>query len=459
MIPLPEKDLADAHKLFHRGHAEQRARLMAALSQTVERRTEKISPRTIPLPLRLTAAGLLIAATVALLSLSPGGRAYGIEGLKERLFAIRSLHLKGWIYHYRDTDSGRVPLAFPTEWFYERPCRRYGISYSFSDNGKELKVTSGVIASDGEQTIVIDKDNNTATFTPADKLQSELLVEGSLQTRLFQELGKANLDDFEKVAAERVNDLECVVYELKSNGQPGGQHADGPHDPIRFRTRLWLNPQDGMPVKVAGYMIKPAGDEIFWEWTEIGINVDPPPGMFSFEIPAGFERIEGEKPNEAAAIATLSGGGGMGANGISAAVSSGVALNIDDKSVLYCWSVRTTGKDGVQWFDGQPEFSLDDGDKRPCQEITLRTDDFGERQSRWSLIVPRDRRPLGNATMGMVYRLGRSTSSMNVSPLEFRPKRLAEIVEEVQRRTLPPNHDTSEIWTLDKLRQKVAEVR
>jgi hypothetical protein len=228
---------------------------------------------------------------------------------------------------------------------------------------------------------------------------------------------------------------------------------------MRFRTRLWLNPQDGMPVKVACYAIERAGDEIFWEWTEIGINVDPPPEMFSFEVPVGFERVEGQRQDAAATMATLSGGGGMADKGISAAVSSGVALNIDDESVLYCWSVRTSSKDGVKWFDGQPEFSFDDGDKRPCEEITLRTDNFGERQSRWSLIVPRDRGPLGNASMSMVYRLGRSTSSMNVSPLKLRPKRLTEIVEECQRRTLPPNHDAAEIWTLEELRRKLVEVR
>ncbi len=35
MIPLSENDFAEAHELFNRGHAEQRARLMTALSQTV----------------------------------------------------------------------------------------------------------------------------------------------------------------------------------------------------------------------------------------------------------------------------------------------------------------------------------------------------------------------------------------------------------------------------------------
>jgi hypothetical protein len=120
MIPTPENDYAKAHALFNRGHAEQRARLQTALSQIGPQCPQRTWWRNASLPLRLTAAGLMIAATVALLSLSQGERAYGLEGLKERLRTIRSLHLKGWLYHYTNSDSGKVPLAFPFYLFFER---------------------------------------------------------------------------------------------------------------------------------------------------------------------------------------------------------------------------------------------------------------------------------------------------------------------------------------------------
>jgi outer membrane lipoprotein-sorting protein len=369
--------------------------------------------------------------------------------------------LKGWVYHYTKTDAGKVPLAFPTESFCERPYRQYRTGYGFSDNGRKLTVTSSVFISDGKQSMLIDKDKKTATFTPASKLESELMVEGSLQRRLFDELGEGDLGNFERIATETVNDLVCDVYELKSNGQSGGRHVDGPDTLIRFRTRLWLNPQNGMPVKAASYSIETDGsEEIFWEWTEIGINVEPPEGMFSFEVPAGYERIEGEPRNPFTAMASMNGGGGMTNNGKSASVSSGVALNVEDKAVLYCWSVKTTGKDGpAQWFEGQPEFTVEDSKIRPCDEITLRTDKNGEDQVRWSLIVPRDRQPLESASLRMLYRLGQSSSSMEGRPLEFNEKRLTELVEEVQRRTLPATSNTAEIWTHDELRRKLAEIQ
>jgi outer membrane lipoprotein-sorting protein len=368
------------------------------------------------------------------------------------------LHLKGWVYHYRNTDLGRVPLAYATESFCERPYRQYRTGYSFSDNGRKLTVASRVFVGNGEQSMLIDKENKTATFRRANKLQSELMVEGSLQQRLLDEFGEGDLGDFENVATERIKDVVCDVYELKSNSQPGGRHVDGPEKSIRFRTRLWLNPQNGMPVKAASYSIEPNGtEEILWEWTEIGINVEPPEGMFSFEVPAGYERVEGEPTSPFTAMATMNGGGGISDNGKSASISSGVALNIDDQAVLYCWSLKTSGKDGPQWFESHPEFGLEGVQYRPCHEITLRSDKNADEQVRWSLIVPRDGQRLNGAPLRMLFWLGRSSSSMEAQPLKFDEQRLPGLVEEVQRRTLPAGANAAEIWSLDELRAKFAK--
>jgi outer membrane lipoprotein-sorting protein len=461
MIPRPESEWIEAHALFSRGHAEQRARLLSALSQTAPRRSRRTWWRNTPLPLRLTAASLLIAATAALLSLSPGERAFGIEGLRERLLTIRSLHLKGWLYHYTTTDSGRVPMAYPTEYFYERPYRQYRNTYSFMDNGRQLTVASAVFIGDGERSMLIDEDQRTATFKPANKLEAELMVESAIQQRLFEELGEKKLGDFEKVAAERINDIVCDVYQLKPGRERGGLFVDGPDNLPQFRTRLWLNPKDGMPVKVACYEVESTGKEqIWWEWSEIGINVDPPEGMFSFQLPDGYEEVEAEAAANSNSMASISGGAGSSTkDGTTVSLQSGVAFNIDDKGILYCWSLRIAGKDGPRWFESQPDFSLEGVAHRPCEEITLRTDDNGEHQERWSLVIPRDRRPLGNSSLNMIHRYGGNTGSMNLKPLEFSPNRLKEIVEECQRRTLPVNHEPADIWTLEELRQKLAEIR
>jgi hypothetical protein len=106
-----------------------------------------------------------------------------------------------------------------------------------------------------------------------------------------------------------------------------------------------------------------------------------------------------------------------------------------------------------------PGFSLQGVEKRPCEEVALRTDDNGEDQVRWSLIVPRDGRLLENAHLSIIYRYGRNTSSVDSKPLEFPPNRLAEIVEECQRRTLPAGQDPAEIWTLAEIRQKLEDIK
>lgn len=447
MMPLPENDFAEAHELFNQGHAEQRARLMAALSQATQPRPKKASWRTIPLPLRLTAAGLLIAATAAFLSLSQGERAYGIEGLRERLLTIRSLHVKGWIYQQTKTEVGKATIAFPTEMFYERPYRNFRTYYGFSfgEAEKLTQVTSSAIVDDGEKTMVIDNDKKTARLAPADKLSSELRIEQFLQQSLFEQIGKGNLGEFKQVGTEQIDKAMCDVYE----------HLDQRHEPMRFRQRIWLNPQDGLPVKFATYEIEPTGEEvIFFEWTEIGINVEPPPEMFSFQVPEGYERIEANNPTPRGAALTTSSAGSS-----TQWTNSGVGLNIDGSAVLFCWSLKTTDKNGPQWFQTPPEFSLKGVGKRPCEEITLRTDDNGEQRWRWSLIVPRDRQPLGGSSLSMICRHAGNTTIGGATPLEFGHERLAEIVEAVQRRTLPENHDSAELWTLEELRQKLGEVR
>jgi outer membrane lipoprotein-sorting protein len=397
-------------------------------------------------------AHLAITATAAVAILLIARPASAVDGLRERLNDVRSIHVKGWVYQQIGTEFGDATLAFPTEIFHERPLRSYHTSYgfSFARDRKLDEVTKRLVVSDGEQSMTLDDDEKTATFTPVDKLLSELRIESSIQRRFLQQIREPASAGFKHVGEEIINDVNCTVYE----------HLDAPGRPLRSRTRIWIDAKTDLPAKAAGYTIERDGAEyIHWEWSEIIINADPPPEMFSFTVPEGYERIEGKQRDAFDAVVGMSGGGGMSANGKSASHLSGANINIDDKAVLYCWSVKTTDKDGTKWFDGQPEFSLDDGDRRPCDEITLRTDKLGERQARWSLIVPRDGRPLNGATMSSIYRLGKNTSAMENRPLVLKPKRLPELIEELQRRTMPPDSNADDIWTLDELRAKIAEKR
>jgi outer membrane lipoprotein-sorting protein len=454
MTRIPDTELRAAHELFTAGHTEHRDRLMSALQHAKQTAPRQSWWQTVPMPMRLTAAGLLIAATAALIGLLQGDRAYGVEGLRERLLAIRSLHVKGFIYQQTKTDVGPATIAFPTEFYCGRPLLQYHRSYGFGFNDGErlTQVTKHISVSDGNQTMLLDQNNKTAIFSTTDTLRAELQVESSLQIRLFEPLRLADAGEFHRVGEDLINDQMCHVYE----------HFDSADEPMRFRTRIWLDPNNGMPVKVVTHAIERNGTEvIFSEWNEIGINVDPPAEMFLFQVPEGYQRIEPAHPKAGNSI-LIGGGGSISAGGKSASFSQGPMLNIDNRAVLIAWSLRSTGqnvKDGPQWFDIQPEFTLEDATRRPCDEITLRTDESGDQKVRWSLIVPRDGQPLGVASLGIVYRLDRSTGSFGGKPLEVNAKRLPKLVEEIQQRTLPEDTDKAELWTLEEIRTKLREPR
>src|SRR5690606_28122179 len=122
--------------------------------------------------------------------------------------------------------------------------------------------------------------------------------------------------------------------------------------------------------------------------------VDAPPGMFSFAVPEGYEKIE-----SGAAETGPSGGGGAGSS--TQWANSWIGLNIDDQAVLFCWSLKTVEKDGPQWFKKPPEFLLEGAPNRPCDEIALRTDE-GDPHWRWSLVVPRDGLAIGAQSLRVI---------------------------------------------------------
>lgn len=433
-----DADFRRAYQVFGREHERQREALVAKLAETGAK--PQAARKWPSMRVALAATLMLMAGAVALFGLRGPEHVYGVEGLKERLLAVRSLHIKGWLYQQTMTEFGKATLRFPTETFHERPYRQYSTSYGFSfgEEDKLTQLTRSARVGDESRTMLIDHDGKRAIISPTDKLGAELSVESMFQQSLIEKLGQGAPDHFAPAGSEHVRGVMCDVYE----------HADDPQSPMPSRTKLWLDPRNGMPVKMVVFSIEPDGDEPFWEWDDIAVNVDAPPEMFSFAVPEGYEKIEVDS-----AATGPSGGGSAGSS--NQWVNSWIGLNIDDQAVLFCWSLKTIEKDGPQWFKKPPEFLLEGAQNRPCDEIALRTDE-DDPHWRWSLIVPRDRLPVGAQPLRMICKHERTTSIMGATPLVFAEARLAKLVKEVQRRTLPAGAAESEIWTLPELRAKLA---
>ena len=448
MNDLADDDFRRAYQAFGRRHDDQRTVLLEILPnvtakpQAVRRRTG----RRIHFRGSLAAVILLLAASVAFFKMGPTQRVYGLDGLQQRLMALRSLHIKGWIYHQTKTEFGDATLRFPTETYHERPYRKYGIHYGFSDDGDKLvEVTTSTVVGDGSKTMMVDHDGKRAFVMPTDKINSELQVEWNLQQSLIKQILQGAPGEYQLVGTEKIGAVMCDMYE---NVDPIGK-------PIRIRKKLWLNPDDGMPVKLIGYVVNPDEDELFWEWSEIHVNVDPPAEMFAFAVPESYEKVESRVEGATPSIQPQ---GSAGSDKHWASVWTG--LIIDDRAVLVCWSQRTTVDGGQAWFHTAPTFSLSGVEERPCDEISLRTDVGDEDQWRWSLVLPRDKRPVGRDSMNMVCKTvgpRGDTISMGTLPLTFETGRLVKLVEEVQRRTLPADASANDVWTMEELRAKLSE--
>jgi hypothetical protein len=437
-----DETFRESYGMFDVCHAEQRQELLTALP-TGPRRLRRRRPAQRAAAL---AAALVVAAGIAGVALVRSTPAYGIEGVRERLLSLRSLHLKGWQYQRDTTEFGVATLRFPVERYYQRPSRSYNVGYGFSSNGNDdlVRVTSSASANDGERSIALLHDQKRAILTPSDPLDAELSVERGLQISEVERLINGLPEDYQRVGTELVDGAWCDIYQSKVDDVGG----------LQFWRRLWIDPTSGLPVRVLG-MKRHEGEEAepFYEYTEIHANVDPPAELFSFEAPAGYEVTKIEAmPRPAGIWPTSSGSAG------SRQVAEYVGLGIDDRAMLVCWSQWTQEGGAKVWFKDPPSMTFDGAGSRACKATTLYETTSGDVRWRWSLVRPRDGRPIGADGLTIQVSHGREgTVMLNVQPLAFADAQLSEMVDRVQRRSLEAGGDFGPIKSLAELREMFAD--
>jgi outer membrane lipoprotein-sorting protein len=434
-----EDKFRDVYAVYERNHAEQRATMLAALQPTM--------PVTRGWKLRLAAAALAAVLIVGLgiagvVSLRPTP-AFGLDGVRERLQSLNSLHIKGFIYHRTTTPFGVATLRFPTECYYQRPSRSFHTSYGFSSQGDDnlVKVTRSYSVSDGQRSLAVLHDEKKAVLTsPLDPLQTELSMECSLQVSETGKLVSEHPEDFERVGTERVDGNWCDIYQSK------------PAHDFGYWRRIWVDPSKELPVRAMEFRrISNGEDELQYEDTEIHANVDPPPELFTFEVPDGYEFTEVKNDLKTRYLPQ----NGQGSAG-NRSVAEWVALNIDDRAVLVCWSEWLKDKDKQVFFHDAPRLVLEGNPDRLCTDQMLYETMSGVIRWRWSLIMPDDNKPLGKKSLMIKFRHPQGSNSLAVYPLVFSEPRLSEMVEKVQRRSLEAGGDFSAVKSLKQLRDVIA---
>jgi hypothetical protein len=426
-----------SYAAFERSHAEQRDAVLAALPQTPLVAGHSRFRRAIT---GLAAALFIGLGIAAFFAIRPAA-AYGLEGLRERIQALRSLYIKGWLFQKDKTKLGEATLRFPVERYFQRPSRFYTDSYGFSidEKGALIQATHLTLSNDGQRATTILHNEKKAISAPSDALDAELFVEDQLQISEMDRIISGMPQDYERIGTETVRDVWCDIYQSK----------------VRNRNLLWqriaINPTNGLPTRVTIMERGSDGkDESVCEYVEIRADADPPPGMFPVKVPSGFATTEiKDQPNDRKIVEGISNMSGK------QQVALWAALNIDDRGILLCWSQSTEDKGKQRWFHDVCRFVLHSTPKRECTEHKLYETVSGDTRWRWSLIAPNDKKSIGFNSLSVGLRKGRGPA-LSARALMFTEDRLDEIVERVQRRSLEASGDFGPVKSLAELRKIIA---
>ena len=390
------------------------------------------------------AAAVALAVTVALLMINTSSPAYGMEGAAERLREVKSLHIRG---RHTFTPSEGQAVVIPLEYYLEPPHRYVQTHVGFSPG----EVRSFTSMADGGKHLSLSHQDRTAFAGNQPLLETELRSASNYQM-LAQQLGLLGplALEYKKVGEERIDGVQCDVYEYARDAGP-----DGPH----WVFRLWLDPRTGLPVRYRNIM--QSGDESHViELDTITVGGPAPESLREMKPPPDYAVHQADTDRVEFSI-------GSGHSSSTSLIMK-YALDIDGRAVLMAWaqfddSRQPPVEPGLaqptpRWME-EPIPAEGGGEYR---HLALRHDATPEGWHwRWSLLIPTDPK-MSIASHPPVLNARGKGYQLNVTPLPlyFAKNRLADVVAALQKTTLPPGagaDDEAAIYTLADLRQLVAE--
>jgi hypothetical protein len=421
-----------AYRQFHRDHHALRDELLAGLP---------LAPVSSALNLNRWsagysavvrgrwAAGIAAAALVAVTtwwiffrSFTP---AYALDDVAGRLARCRSIDVEGW------TLMNEV--RHPYHIYVEEPGFYWHSTFSTMDG----KTSTGVAGSDGKTYIAVNHQDKTVLTGKEIPLVAELTTRMFFQMMLPDQLIGRGIVGYKKVGKEIARGILSDVYELV--GRDGGRRV------------IWIDQATGLPLQSAMYERAKGEDEKQVMALTIVTNAARPAQGLSLEPPAGYAVVHRDRtPQESLGVGSATSG----------SESAGVllALNIDDRAILLCWThyVRDQGaivENDLGGAVGRPiplRVESIDG-KRSYQAHHLRADPWVEgRHARWSLLVPQDRRA-GIGDTCMIVENQQMHFRCEFSPLRFDRNRLGQIIMESQKLMLSRDTAPAEVFNLDQL--------
>jgi hypothetical protein len=423
MMTIPQdqdEDLRSAYQAYSADHDRHREALMARIAdETLTLKSNPPAPRTIN-RLRFVAslaAAVLVAIGVSMLIISPQPRAYGMEGLAERLIEVRSLYMSGvQFYEVVDQDGKQVWKSYPLEYYFERPNRSRINSFGLSYPGEHVPtvVRQWIVWTDngirGQKNI----ENGQITLTKSDPRLSELATEQQIQTMSFLALLTKDTHAFTKTGSEEKDGIQLDIYERTLASE-----FDNSHD----KTQVWLNRSTGLPANLRMVSITEQGQQQeTLRIDKIELNTHDAKDLF----PATTNVVV--QP---------------AADGLQAIQSNGEELNylgtwyalqLTDHRVLACWANNQAEETRA---DSAPKFIGTIGDDQTVIPTkTIHAFESGNHHWRWSLLQIPDTLNTASMDIRLQQQIDGTTTSFHIRPLRFPKERIETVLKNVQELTM-----------------------
>jgi hypothetical protein len=273
-------------------------------------------------------------------------------------------------------------------------------------------------------------------------------VEVSLQNHWAQRLVGDATTDFRLIDKEEVNGVRALRYECI-------REEDGE----KTRTVVWMHPETGLPVRSADYVTEAGNERLSSLYDRIETNVPPPrTDMFSFQPPEGYTlKHETAEANAPFVRAMASAGGRQSA--------ARETIAIDDRAILICWMNQPRPDADPQPANAEPDplkIKLEltgSPAKRPCSHFPIREQQDQDQLWHWSLVVPRDRKPLiAGEYLAVTFKTKKSQMGFSNYPLHFEEERLAKLLMQLQTETFSEQPADETPFTLADLRKQISQV-
>ncbi len=432
-----DHDYRNAHEVFSENHDILRTQFLERIANSPEPAepagpVQPHSRRVLRRSLVALAAAILLAVGVPFL-LDGKQKAYGMEALLDRLLAVRSAEIRGYLrQEIVEQDGSKTQQQFPVRYFFERPGKLWMDQFGFSYPGDDepTLIRHSIQAIDHDVLEVQSPDQGRKIASRIDPRLAELQVEQMIQGLLFEQLLDNPPEAFEKLRSEELNGVTCDVYSVTTGEMP-----------ILSKQLIWLNPRTGLPLQIAAYQVNASGDEqLAMMLNDITFDNAAPQDLFPLQ-PA--------KQNHGDALAQRT---GIQAIGSATAGHVGIAnwysLQLNETTALCCWSQREEVDGETVWFNQQPNFKLISTDEvRDLRSRPIR--DFESEGVRWRWSIVRSDKPFIGRTLQVSATQGRSTVSATLLPLRFRTSRLKEMFDVVQ--SLSGGDQEASAATLDSL--------